>query len=51
MPNKCELQRGTVNVDEPKMLSGSSQNGDVVGCSSDALEHTDKQTTGVSSRG
>ena len=41
MPNTCELHAGTVNVDEPKVLTGSGQNRHAVGCSLDAWECTD----------
>lgn len=46
-PTKCELPETPSKSDEPKTLTGSSQKGNAVGCSTSALEHTDVRTAGV----
>jgi hypothetical protein len=48
--NVSELLEAPSNPKEPKMLRGSSQNGNAVGCSTLDLGHTDITTVGVGSR-
>jgi hypothetical protein len=45
--NRSELHADIVSPDEPKALTGSSQNRHAVGCLNDALGHADRDTAGV----